>query len=319
MILSLYDKFPALCCMIQRELGVNSNKLFRRYFHSMIQLGKVQTLEVLRLTSIGAYIGEAADPLAVFQKTPSANTSSLTEIKDVLLPANEIKTPLKEGDSVQAFIYLDSQDRPIASLKKPVLTIGNIALLEVSEVNKMGAFLEWGYPKQLFLPFKEQTSRPKPGDHVLVTLYVDRSKRLCATMKLYHHLRLDSDYKPSDRVHGTVYETDGRHGAYVAVDDLFSGMIPVKELVKEVNVGDHLTLRVSRVLDDGKLELSMREPGYLQIHIDCDAILAELGKAPNGFLPYNDASGAATIKERFKMSKNSFKRAIGHLMKENKL
>lgn len=285
----------------------------------MIQLGKMQTLEVLRMTSIGAYIGEPADPLAVFQKTPATNTSSLTDIKDVLLPANEIKTPLKEGDSVRAFIYLDSQDRPVASLKEPVLAIGKIALLEVSDVNKMGAFLEWGYPKQLFLPFKEQTAKLQPGDHVLVTLYVDRSGRLCATMKLYHHLRLDSDYRLSDRVHGTVYETDGRHGAYVAVDDLFSGMIPTKELIRQVSVGDHLTLRVSRVLEDGKLELSMREPGYLQIHIDSDVILAELAKAPNGFLPYNDASGAATIKERFRMSKNSFKRAIGHLMKENKL
>ena len=285
----------------------------------MIQLGKVQTLEVLRLTSIGAYIGEPADPLAVFAGKPSANPSSLTDIKDVLLPANEIKKPLQAGDTVRAFIYLDSQDRPIASLKDPVFTIGTIASLEVRDVNKMGAFLEWGYPKQLFLPYKEQTVRPKPGDHVLVTLYVDRSGRLCATMKLYHHLRLDSPYKASDRVHGTVYETDGRHGAYVAVDNLFSGMIPVKELIREVNVGDSLSLRVSRVLDDGKLELSMREPGYLQIHIDCDAIIEELKKSPSGFLPYNDASGAATIKERFSMSKNSFKRAIGHLMKENKI
>ncbi|MCR5331835.1 MAG: RNA-binding protein [Lachnospiraceae bacterium] len=285
----------------------------------MIQLGKVQNLEVLRLTSVGAYIGEAPDPLAVFSKQASANSSSLTGITDVLLPSNEIKSPLKAGDTVRAFVYLDSEDRPIASLKEPALTIGSIASLEVSDVNRNGAFLEWGFPKQLFLPFKEQTAKPVPGDHVLVTLYVDRSKRLCATMRLYKCLRLDSEYKASDRVRGTVYEIDGRHGAYIAVDNLFSGMIPTKELVRELKVGDVLSLRVSRVLEDGKLELSMREPGYLQIHIDCDFIINELKKAPGGFLPYNDASGAATVKERFKISKNSFKRAIGHLMKENKI
>jgi len=285
----------------------------------MIQLGKVQTLEVLRLTSVGAYIGETRDPLAIFSGGSANNTASMTETTDILLPSNEIKSPLKAGDTVKAFIYLDSQDRPIASLKTPPLTIGGIALLEVSEVNKIGAFLNWGFPKQLFLPFKEQTAKLEPGQHVLVTLYIDRSKRLCATMKLYKHLRLDSEYKASDRVRGTVYEISSQHGAYVAVDDIFSGMIPTKELVSKVNVGDLLTLRVSRVLPDGKLELSMREPGYLQIHIDCDSIIAELEKTGEGILPYNDSSSAGSVKARFGMSKNSFKRAIGHLMKEGRI
>ena len=285
----------------------------------MIQLGKVQTLEVLRITSIGAYIGEAADPLAVFGSGSVTNTSSITGTTDVLLPNNEIKTPLKKGDSVRAFVYLDSSDRPVATLKEPVLAIGRFALLEVMDVNNIGAFLDWGLPKQLFLPYKEQTDKLEPGRRVLVSLYVDRSKRLCATMKLYKLLRLDSEYKASDRVHGTVYEVSSEHGAYVAVDNLFSGMIPKKELVRKVRVGEQLELRVSRVLNDGKLELSLRDPGYLQIHADCDTILEALQNAPGGILPYNDSSSSEALRERFQMSKNSFKRAIGHLMKENRI
>ncbi len=284
----------------------------------MIQLGKVQTLEVLRITSVGAYIGESPDPLAVFSSGSGANRSSMTQTPDILLPNNETGGKLKTGDKVRAFVYLDSEDRPVATLKTPMLTIGGIASLEVCDVTDIGAFLDWGLPKQLFLPFREQTAKPVVGKKVLVTLYVDRSKRLCATMKLYKHLRLDSEYRASDRVHGTVYEVSRDHGAYVAVDNLFSGMIPLKELVHKVNVGDELSLRVSRVLSDGKLELSLREPGYLQIHIDCDTIIKEL-KTRDGFLPLNDNSTAEEIKSTLGMSKNSFKRAIGHLYKEKNI
>jgi len=282
----------------------------------MIQLGREQNLEVLRTTSIGVYLGEARDPLAVFSRSSSANDSSLTDRTDILLPKNEIKTGLNVGDTVRAFVYLDSEDRPIATLKAPMLTIGSFAMLTVKDITKIGAFLDWGLAKDLFLPYREMTAQLKAGDKVLVTLYVDKSKRLCATMKLYRHLRTDSDYEKSDWVDGTVYELSDEHGAYVAVDDLFSGMIPARELMRPVKVGEALRLRITKIHEDGKLELSMREPGYLQLGPDCETVFNRLKASYTGFLPFHDRSDADEIKAEFNMSKNSFKRAIGHLMKD---
>lgn len=282
----------------------------------MIQLGREQTLEVLRNTSIGAYLGEARDPLAVFSRKVSGNAASITDKTDVLLPKNETKKPLTVGDTVRAFVYLDSEDRPVATLKTPSLTVGKLATLKVKEVNSVGAFLNWGLPKDLFLPYKEQTAPVAEGDDVLVTLYIDKSKRLCATMKLYKHLRSDSEYQKNDKVKGRVYEIIDNFGAFVAVDNCFSGMIPNKELVKKVKVGEILELRVVNVHEDGKLELSMREPSYLQLGSDCDVIYEKLKEAKNGFLPYHDKSDSEVIRDTFGMTKNSFKRAIGHLMKQ---
>lgn len=283
----------------------------------MIQLGKMQNLKVLRVTSIGAYLGEERDPLAIFSRTASSNSSSITDKTDVLLPKNEIKSALNIDDTIRAFVYLDSEDRPIATLKNPPLTIGTIARLTVKDVNKVGAFLDWGLPKDLFLPFKEQTVKVMPGDSVLVTLYIDKSKRLCATTKIYKYLRLDSDYQKSEWVDGTVYELSETIGAFVAVDNMFSALIPKKELIRDVSMGEQIHARISRVLEDGKLELSLREPGYLQLGPDCDVIYSKLKDAKDGFLPYHDKSDSEEIKSAFNMSKNSFKRAIGHLMKNH--
>lgn len=282
----------------------------------MIQLGKEQTLTVLRTTSIGAYLGEERDPLAIFARDSRGNNASITDRTDILLPKNEISEELKAGDRIRAFVYLDSEDRPVATAKSMPISIGTIAELNVTDVNRVGAFLDWGLPKELFLPYREQTAEVKPGDRVLVTLYVDKSSRLCATMKLYKHLRLDSDYVKSDWVDAAVYELSDTYGAYVAVDNAFSGMIPKRELMRPVQVGERLRLRVNRVLEDGKLELSMREPGYLQLGPDCELIYSELKKTENGFLPYHDKSDSELIKSAFNMSKNAFKRAIGHLMKD---
>lgn len=275
----------------------------------------MQNLKVLRITSIGAYLGEERDPLAIFSRDSSGNSSSITDKTDILLPKNEIKSALNIDDTIRAFVYLDSEDRPIATLKTPPLTIGTVAKLTVKDVNRVGAFLDWGLPKDLFLPFKEQTVKVQPGDQVLVTLYVDKSKRLCATTKIYKYLRLDSDYQKSDWVNGTVYEISETIGAFVAVDNMFSGLIPKKELIREVAPGEEINVRVSRVLEDGKLELSLREPGYLQLGPDCDIIYNKLKESKDGFLPYHDKSDSEEIKSAFNMSKNSFKRAIGHLMK----
>ena len=291
----------------------------------MFNLGQIQRLQVARITPIGAYLSktstlsfsnESSDKADILY---SKNTDRASN--EVLLPNNEFKTGenarrLDKDDLIDAFIYLDSEDRPIATLKKPALTLGGLALLKVRDVNSVGAFLDWGLLKDLFLPYKEQTGRVIPGDDVLVTLYTDKSGRLCASMKVYKLLRTDSEYRSGDQVTGLVYETSDNFGAFVAVDNCFSALIPKKELMRDVKVGERLSLRISKVLDDGKLELSMREPKYLQLGPDCDRVLQELKASKHGFLPYHDRSDSLVIKTKFNMSKNSFKRAIGHLYKQ---
>ncbi|MBS5129787.1 MAG: RNA-binding protein, partial [Lachnospiraceae bacterium] len=162
-----------------------------------LTLGKKQVLTIVKQVEFGVYLG--------------------TEKEKVLLPKKQVPEGAEPGDPVEVFLYKDSQDRLIATTNTPLLTLGELAVLEVAETGKYGAFLKWGLEKDLFLPFKEQTSRVKKGDKCLVTLYVDKSQRLCATMRVYELLRKDSEYKKDDMVTGIVYETSQQFGAFVAV------------------------------------------------------------------------------------------------------
>ena len=130
--------------------------------------------------------------------------------------------------------------------------------MTVNQVTNVGAFLNWGLPKDLLLPFAEQVVRVKEGDEILVAMYIDNSDRLCATMKIYDYLSTDSPYKKDDEVSGTVYEIIDSFGAYVAVDDKYSAMVPKKELVKKLKVGDKVTARVTEIKEDGKIDLSIK-------------------------------------------------------------
>ena len=269
-------------------------------------LGKVSALKIAKLTPIGAYLS-----VADLETYPDLKSH------EILLPKNEFAgKELRRGEILEAFVYLDSEDRPIATLKAPVLSMGELAVLTCSETTQMGAFLDWGLMKELFLPFKEQTYRIKKGDKALVTLYIDKSSRLCASMKIYKLLSTESPYKANDHVEGLVYELSNEHGAYVAVDNKYSGLITNRDLIKSVKVGEQLQLRVSKVLPDGKLELAMREQSHLQLSDDCDRIYNELKASTKGFLPYHDKTESLIIKNKFNMSKIAFKRAIGHLYKQ---
>ncbi len=170
----------------------------------------------------------------------------------------------------------------------------------------------------MFLPFREQTKQLNAGDECLVALYIDKSDRLCATMKVYTYLSADSGYKKDDRVEGHVYEISKNFGAFVAVDDKFSGLIPAKEIYGDLQVGELVSARVTGVKEDGKLDLSIREKAYLQIGKDAARIL-EVLKEYDGVLPFNDKASPETIKREMQMSKNEFKRAVGHLLKAGKI
>lgn len=233
----------------------------------------------------------------------------------VLLPRKEVPENAQPGDEIEVFLYRDSKDRMIATVRQPKLSLGEVAVLRVKENGKMGAFLDWGLEKDLLLPFREQVRKVRPGEECLVALYLDKSKRLCATMKVYHYLRTDSPYEKDQKVTGTLYEISDNFGAFVAVDNCYSALIPKKEPLGNARVGDTVEARVTEVLKDGKLSLSLREKAYIQMNEDARKLL-KLLEEQGGELPVGDKSSPEKIKELTGMSKNEFKRAAGNLYKQ---
>ncbi|MSA00796.1 S1 RNA-binding domain-containing protein [Lactonifactor sp. BIOML-A3] len=269
----------------------------------MIQLGKKQELTVVKIVDFGVYLGE---------KTGAG------EKERVLLPKKQVPEGTGEGDVLTVFIYKDSSDRLIATIREPVAELGQLAVLKVAAVGKIGAFLDWGLEKDLFLPFKEQTKRVHEGQECLVALYADKSDRLCATMKVYHYLKKNSPYIIGDEVTGRVYEISDNFGVFVAVDNQYSGLIPKREAQGEYKVGDVLSCRVTNVKEDGKLDLSTKQKAYIQIDEDAVNVLQVIEEFA-GVLPFDDKAAPEVIQREFGLSKNAFKRAVGHLLKEKKV
>lgn len=239
--------------------------------------------------------------------------------KRVLLPAKQVPQDAKEGDRIRVFLYKDSSDRLIATTNEPKVTLGKYAVLRVKEVGRIGAFLDWGLEKDLFLPYKEMVSRVEPEDEILVTLYIDKSERLCASMKgLYHLLEKGSPYSKGDTVTGRVYEFSDNFGTFVAVDDRFSARIPRFEDHSFLKVGDVIEAKVTAVKEDGKLDLTIREKAYIQMDVDSAKIM-ELLESYGGVLPFTEKATPEVIARETGLSKNAFKRAVGHLYKERKI
>lgn len=268
----------------------------------MIELGKKQKLEIVRFTQIGAYLNSKKDK----------------SDDDILLPQKQLPKGIKEGDEIEVFVYRDSKDRIIATTRSPKIKMGELAALEVVETTKIGAFLDWGLEKDLFLPFKEQTCKVKKGNKYLVGIYIDKSDRLCATMHVNKQLSNESPYNENDIVKGKIYGISKEIGAFVAVDDKYRGLIPKKELYEDYKLGDEVEVRITNVKQDGKLDLSLRKKAYKQMDCDVELILNEL-KKHGGKLAFNDKSSPEKIKSEFKMSKRAFKRAVGRLLKEGKI
>ncbi len=269
----------------------------------MFQLGQRQVLKIVKEVEFGVYL--------------SAEENAPSEER-VLLPAKQVPQEAKRGDSLEVFIYKDSKDRFIATRNEPKLYLGETALLKVVQINRVGAFLDWGLEKDLFLPFKEQTKPLNTGDECVVALYIDKSSRLCATMKVYPYLRKDSPYQKDDKVTGRVYEISQNFGAFVAVDDCYSALVPKKEMPKDLKVGDLISARVTARKEDGKLDLSLREKAYIQMSIDAAKVMEKLEEM-GGVLPFTDKAAPELIREKMDMSKNEFKRAVGNLLKAGKI
>ena len=245
----------------------------------MLELGKLQKLTVVKTEDFGVYLAESL---------------SAGEKERVLLPKKQVPEGTKKGDPLEVFLYRDSSDRLIATVHAPKLLLGEVGRLTVVSVaNNVGAFLDFGLERDLLLPYREQTRRVKPGEEVLAALYVDKSGRLAATMKLYPYLKKRAPYQAGDEAEGEVYEISGNFGVFVAVD--------------------------GQVHEDGKLDLSAREKAYLQIDEDAEAVLETIRADYSGTLPFDDKADPEVIREAFGLSKAAFKRAVGHLYRAKRV
>ena len=265
----------------------------------MIELGKIQKLEVTSLDPLGAYLNSKNDKTA----------------EDILLPQIQVPEGTDVGNEIDVFVYKNSADDTLATINPPMLQLGELAVLRVVEMTNIGAFLDWGLEKDLFLPFKEQTGAIKKDGEYLISLYVDSTNRLCATMKIYSKLSSDSPYEVKDRVQGTVYDISTEWGCFVAVDNKYHGLINSYEQFGNCALGETVSARIKKIRPDGKLELSMREPSHKEIESDARKIF-DILKSGQGMLNLNDSSSPELIKSELGMSKSAFKRAVGRLLKE---
>lgn len=269
----------------------------------MYNLGEFQKLVIKRFKNNGAYIG-------------------LKDVKneklDILLPKKEVLETDKVDDEIEVFVYKDNQARFVATRKKTKISLGKLETLEVMDISKIGAFLDWGLEKELFLPFKEQTMKLEKGRKYLVALYIDKSERLCATMKIRDYLTSDSPYKEGEWVEGIVYSIHKDYGAFVAVDKKYDAMIENKDIIGVLEIGEPINFRISKVKKDGRLNLVLKNLSHVEINDNAE-ILFNIIKDRGGFLDLNDKSEPEKIKEICSMSKSSFKKAVGRLLKNKKI
>ena len=267
-----------------------------------MELGKVNRLTLVKLVDFGAYLAE-----------------EMEDQERVLLPAKQVPQGIGQGDSLDVFLYKDSSDRLIATMARPLAMVDQFAPMKVKELTKIGAFLDWGLEKDLLLPYRQMLGRVEAGDQILARVYVDKSQRLAASMKeIYPMLRSDSPYQAGDEVRARVYEFSRDFGTFVAVDDIYSAMIPRHEDTRQLRIGDQISCRVTGVKRDGKLDVSIRGKSYETIGEDAEAILRLL-ESYAGVLPFTEKASSEVIRRETGLSKNAFKRAVGHLYKEGRV
>lgn len=267
----------------------------------MVEIGKRQTLKVIRSKDFGVYLAECE------------------EDKDaVLLPRKQVPEGLKAGGEIEVFVYLDSSDRPIATVNQPLITLGELARLKVASVGNIGAFMNWGLEKDILMPFKEMVGKVREGKEYLVYMYMDKSNRPCVSMRLYNYLSTDSPFDKGEQVEGYVYQINERMGAFVAVQDKYQGLIPKQEFHRKLRIGETISLRVSEVREDGKLNLSMNRPAYQQMEEDSEMVYQAI-LSYDGVLPFTDKASPEVIEREMGLSKNAFKRAVGRLLKEDRI
>ena len=264
-------------------------------------LGRTVVLPVRRFGPPGAFLalaGEAED-------RPGAPT--------LLLPGAEVPEGTTVGQELTVFVYLDSEDRPIATMRAPKLVLGEVAFLEVMDLTSFGAFVDWGLPKELLVPLGEQTREMKVGQRHPVGLFLDDTGRLAGTMRVSEMLNDKGEFELDEWVEGEAWRSEPELGVFVIVERAFVGLLPASE-PHGLARGDAARFRVTNVLPDAKIELSLRGPAHEEMATDAQKILATLARpdAPR----IGDRSSPEEIRALFGLSKKAFKRAVGRLLKE---
>jgi uncharacterized protein len=231
----------------------------------------------------------------------------------ILLPRSEVPSHTREGDPLDVFVYLDSDDRPIATMRAPSIAIGEVAFLTAKDVTRIGAFFGWGLVKDLLVPFAEQTRDVAIGERHPIGLYLDNSRRLAGTMRVSEMLRNKGEFLNDEWVEGEVWRVEPGIGTFVIVERSFVGLLPESE-PHTLTRGDPGRFRVSNVLLDARIELSLRGHAHEELENDARRVLEVLSR-PAG-AKVGDRSSPEAIRAAFGLSKKAFKRAAGRLLKE---
>ena len=261
-----------------------------------LQLGRFNLMRVARFTDQGLYLSGGPEDT-------------------ILLPKKYVPEGVQVGDELDVFIYLDQQERLVATTLKPKVQVGEFAWLTVSWVNNFGAFLDWGLEKDLFVPFREQKMKMQKGHAYLVHVHIDpESYRIVASAKVERWLSQDiPPYRPGDQVDGLVWQKTDL-GFKVIADNLYPGLIYDDEVFRELHSGDRVTAYVKQVRGDGKLDLALQRQG-LQAVTDFSDILLQHIQDNGGSIPLGDKSQPEEIYAMFGVSKKVFKKAVGDLYK----
>ncbi len=265
-----------------------------------MEIGRYNTLEMLRTTSVGAFLGDK-------------------EGNDVLLPTKWIPEGTQIGDTLDVFVYTDSEDRPIATTLTPHAVVNEFGFMRVNDVNDVGAFLDWGIEKDLFVPYREQRMKMQEGRSYVVYLYFDiTTGRVAASNRLNRFLDNDSlTVKEGDEVALLVYERT-ELGYKVIINHLHTGVVYGNEVIRPLNVGEKHVGYVRKVREDNKLDISLQPIGYAAVEPNSQRIL-DLLKATKGFLPFTDRTDPEIIRQKLGMSKKVFKKAVGLLYRERRI
>lgn len=264
---------------------------------SHIQLGKYNQLEVVKEVDFGMYLDGDEDG-------------------EILLPKRYVPEGCKPGDVLNVFIYLDMDERLVATTLDPYVQVGEFACLEVAWVNQFGAFLDWGLMKDLFVPFREQKAKMQKGGRYIVHVHLDdESYRIVASAKVEHYLSKEKPtYKPGEEVHILVWQRTDL-GYKVIVDNRFSGMLFHNEIFQPLEIGMQMKAFVKHVREDGKIDLVLQRSGARNVE-DFAEVLLQFIKDNNGYTSVNDKTDAETIYQTFGVSKKTFKKAVGDLYKK---
>ena len=262
-----------------------------------VVLGKYNQLEVVKQVDFGVYLNGGDDG-------------------EILLPSRYVPEGCKPGDMLNVFIYLDNEERLIATTLQPKVQVGEFACLEVAWVNEYGAFLDWGLMKDLFVPFREQKQKMQKGYRYVVHAHVDEdSYRIMASAKVERYLSKEMPpYQPGEEVEVMVWQRTDL-GYKVIVDNLFSGLVYQREIFKALEPGMKMSAYIRQVREDGKIDLTLQKDGLQKVG-DFAEVLLQYIKDHDGYTPLNDKSAAEDIYDAFEVSKKTFKKAVGDLYKK---